>query len=64
VAAAIETHKSSLGQLVEAMVVLHRISLFRLFGLHADARGTRVDTAATRKRRGSPGLPGTEPESR
>jgi hypothetical protein len=26
------------------MVVLHRANLHRLFGLHADARGTRVDS--------------------
>ena len=45
--AAIETNKSSLGQLVEAMAVLHKTNLARLFGLHADARGTRVDSADT-----------------
>ncbi|MBK9034892.1 MAG: TerD family protein [Myxococcales bacterium] len=44
--ATVERNRSSLGQLVQAMTVLHKTSLHRLWGLHADARGTRVDTAA------------------
>jgi hypothetical protein len=46
VTAAVESSRSSLGQLVEAMVALHRTSLFRLFSLHAAARGTQVQRAA------------------
>jgi len=46
VTAAIEHNRSSLGQLVEAMMVMHRTSLFRLFGLHAAARGTPVASEA------------------
>jgi hypothetical protein len=46
VAATIESNRSSLGQLVQAMTSLRRATLHRLWGLHADARGTRVDTAA------------------
>lgn len=46
VTATVEANRSSLGQLVEAMVVLHRTSLFRLFAMHAAARGTPVKTAA------------------
>lgn len=44
--AAIESNRSSLGQLVQAMTVLHKTTLHRLWGLHADARGTRVASAA------------------
>lgn len=42
----LEQNQSSLGKLVQAMTVLHKTSLHRLWGLHADARGTRVATAA------------------
>ncbi len=45
VMAAIESNRSSLGQLVRAMTALRRATLHRLWGLHADARGTRVDRA-------------------
>jgi hypothetical protein len=41
---AIETSKASIAELVQAMTALHRATLWRLFGLHADARGTRVAT--------------------
>lgn len=40
--AAVETRQSSLTQLVEAMQALHKTSLYRLFELHARARGKRV----------------------
>lgn len=46
VAAAVENNRSSLGTLVQAMTALHKTSLHRLWSLHADARGTRVDSAA------------------
>ena len=42
-AAAIESNRSTVGKLVEAMASLHRANLYRLFSLHAAARGTRVD---------------------
>ena len=43
--ATVETNQSSLAKLVEAMASLHRTSLFRLFCLHGEARGTRVGRA-------------------
>lgn len=46
VAAAVENNRSSLGTLVQAMTALHKTSLHRLWCLHADARGTRVESAA------------------
>lgn len=42
-APSVETRQSTLAALVEAMAVLHKTSLHRLWSLHADARGTRVD---------------------
>jgi hypothetical protein len=44
--AAVETSSTSLGALVQAMTVLHKTNLYRLWCLHAEARGTRVYTAA------------------
>jgi hypothetical protein len=43
--ATVESNQSSLAKLVEAMASLHRTSLFRLFCLHGEARGTRVGRA-------------------
>ena len=45
-AAAIESNTSSVGMLVQAMTSLRRATLYRLFALHAEARGTRVDDPA------------------